>query len=205
MENVSKKKQTKSSDDNSISVNIPNLIDVKDLRLSQDFGAMAGVKKRIMTVPVRKPNRQDFVRVHPGEDFQLQTALLELKEDREHYLVKPEMWSEIPGEIIPKLLVTAINRQGVVFIWPIRLPGEDGRIDNWSQSSLEAAEHAKSKWVRVAANMSLGGYDVYEATGELPEPVWPEITFQELVNIAFKGKVIDSPDHAVMKRLAGVM
>ena len=203
MENVSKKKQTKSSDDNSISVNIPNLIDVKDLRLSQDFGAMAGVKKRIMTVPVRKPNRQDFVRVHPGEDWLLQTAVLELKEDREHYLVLKEMWSEIPGEIVPKLLVTAINRQNVVFIWPIRLPGEDGRIDNWNLSALEAAEHAKGKWVRVAANMSLGGYDVYEATGELPEPVWPEITFQELVNIAFKGRLIDSTDHPVLKRLSG--
>ena len=159
----------------------------------------------VTTVPVRKPNRQDFIRVHPGEDWQLQTALLELKEDREHYLVKPEMWSEIPGEIIPKLLVTAINRQGVLFIWPIRLPGEDGRLDNWNQSALEAAEYAKVGWIRVAANMSLGAYDVYEATGDLPEPAWPETSFQELINIAFKGRVVDSSDHTVLKRLAGMM
>lgn len=184
---------------------IKNVIDISSLRLSQDFNTMAGVKKMITTVPVRKPNRQDFVRVHPGENWQLQTAVLELKEDREHYLVQPEMWSEIPGEIVPKLLVTAINRQGVVFIWPIRLPGEDGKIDNWNQSALEAAEYAKIGWIRVAANMSLGAYDVYEATGELPEPAWPETSFQELINIAFKGRVIDSPDHIVLKRLSGLM
>ncbi|WP_291321504.1 hypothetical protein [Desulfonatronospira sp.] len=181
------------------------IFNVDSLRLSQDFNSLAGVKKMITTVPVRKPNRQDFVRVHPSDDWQLQTAILELKEDREHYLVLKDMWDEIPGEITPKLLLTAINRQGVVFIWPVRLPGEDGRLDNWNHSALEAAEHAKKKWVRVAANMSLGAYDVFEAVGELPEPLWPETTFKDLLITAFKDRVIDSPDHPVLKRLAGVI
>ncbi len=35
------------------------------LRLSQDFESKVGVRKRLITVPVRKPNRQAFIRVHP--------------------------------------------------------------------------------------------------------------------------------------------
>ncbi len=202
---MTEEQKLKTAEEEMGSGNSTNLISVEALRLSQNFNTMAGVKKMITTVPVRKPSRQDFIRVHPAEEWQLQTALLELKEDREHYLVQPQMWSEIPGEITPKLLVTAVSRQGVCFIWPIRLPGEDGRLDNWNQSALEATEFAKKMWIRVAANMSLGAYEVFEATGTLPEPVWPEITFQELINIAFKGRVIDSPDHPVLKRLSGQM
>lgn len=57
----------------------------------------------------------------------------------------------------------------------------------------------------MAANMSLGGYEVFQATGGLPEPQWPDTSFQELVDIAFKGRFIDSMDHPVLKRLMGQM
>jgi hypothetical protein len=145
------------------------------------------------------------VRVNPGAGWQFQTLVMELKEDRDSYIVTPEMASEMPGEAVPKMLRTTINRQGVVSIWPIRLPGEDGRLDNWNQSAMEAAQIAEEKWVRVAANMSLGAYDVFEAMGELPEPEWPDISFNELITIAFKGRIIDSPDHPVLKRLKGLV
>ena len=173
------------------------------LRLRQDYSQISGVKKLVTTVPVRKPGKQDFIRVNAREDMQISTGVIELKDDREHYLVAPEIWSEIPGEITPKLLVTAINRQGVIFLWPIRLPGEDGRIDNWNQSALEAAKLAKSKWVRLAANLSLGAYEIFEAVSELPEPSWPDISFEEIVQLAFKGRYVDSVDHPVIKRLLG--
>ena len=39
--------------------------DLEALRVSQDFVKDSGVKKLLTTVPVRKPNRQDFVREHP--------------------------------------------------------------------------------------------------------------------------------------------
>ena len=67
----------------------------------------------------------------------------------------------------PRLLVTAINRQGVLFLWPIRLPGADGKIDDWSRSAMDAADEAKSRWVRVTSNMSLGAYEVAVASGQI--------------------------------------
>jgi hypothetical protein len=54
------------------------------LRLDQSFADTVGVKKLLTTVPVRKPNRQDFVRVHPDARYRLTpVAIIELKEDRE--------------------------------------------------------------------------------------------------------------------------
>ena len=73
-------------------------LNLNKLRLSQDFANKVGVKKAIITVPVRKPGRQDFVRVHPDPAMRLETAVLELKDDRETYLVDPDLWSELPGE-----------------------------------------------------------------------------------------------------------
>jgi hypothetical protein len=177
--------------------------DLNKLRLSQDFSANLGVKKALLTVPVRKPGRQDFFRVHPGEDWRLVTVILELKEERETYLVDRNLWGELPGELIPKVLYTVINRQGVLTLWPIRLPGEDGRHDEWNRSALEAAEIAQKQWIRVAANMSLGAYEVYQASAEIPEPEWPDTTFQEILRVAFKDRFIDSASHPVVRRLRG--
>ncbi len=178
--------------------------DIEKLRLSQNFAETAGVKKKIITIPVRKPDRQWFIRVQPDESYRLETAVLELKEDRETYLVDPTLWSELPGEIVPMCLFTAINRQGIVFLYPVRLPGADGRQLEWHRSALEAAQVAMKDWVRIVANMRLGAYEVFTATGDLPEPEWPDLSLGQILEIAFKDKFIQSMDHLAIQKLRGV-
>jgi len=184
----------------------PDPFDPASLRLSQDFGDSLGVKKTLATIPVKKPEKTWFVRVHPAEDFATQTAVLELKEEREIYLVDRSLWPELGSRestFTRRALFTAINRQGVLFLWPVRLPGPDGKIDSWSQSALEAAVSAREGWVRVVANMALGAYDIYQATGDLPEPQWPDAPFLQIWRTAFKDRCIDSRDHPVLRRLRG--
>lgn len=178
--------------------------DLSKLTLSQDFAAAIGVKKIITTVPVRKPNRFEFVRVHPDDEFTLMTGALCFKEDREDiYLVDRGLWMELGPEVRPIALYTTINRQNVVSVWPVKLPGPDGRHDTWNASALQAVAHAKTSWVRVAANMSLGGYDVVAAGAELSDPQWPDLSFTEILRIAFRDRFIDDPDHVVLKKLRG--
>jgi hypothetical protein len=189
--------------DNPPQSNEDNPFDPTRLRLSQNFAESVGVKKALLTIPVRKPGRQDFIRVHPDESYRLETAVLELKEERETYLVASELWPELAGEIVPKVLFTSLSRQGVLTLWPIRLPGEEGRHDEWNRSALEAAKIAQTRWIRLAANMALGAYEVYQAIGDLPAPEWPEVEFQEMLRIAFRDHFIDSLDHPVVRRLRG--
>src|SRR5690242_5298341 len=174
------------------------------LRLSADNMALLGVREVLSHVPVRKPTRTEFVRVNPDPGLTLATAVFADKEERETYLVPPAMQTELIGELKPVLLSTAINRQGVTFLWPVPLPDESGRRSAWSETAREAAELAKTDWVRIAADMQLGAYRLYKAEGELSDPVWPAKTLSELLEIAFTGRVIDSPNHPVLKRLRGL-
>jgi hypothetical protein len=177
--------------------------DLSNLRLTQDFVETAGVKKLLRTVPVGKPNPQDFIRVHPDSNYRMELAVIELKDDRETYLLLPPIAKQLPGEFAMVTLYTAINRQGVTRLWPVRLPAPDGRINEWHRSAAEAAELAMRRWIRIKANMSLGAYEMFEAAGTIPDPNWPELSFQELIRIGFRDRLVDSLDHSVIDRLRG--
>ena len=193
------------------SIQLPNSSGIKETdfskyRLSQDFLSQVGVKKVLSTVPVRKPSKQEFVRVHPHEEWRLDTLLLELKDERENYLIAPELHEELSEFATPTSLLTTISRQKVLMLWPTKLPGLDGRSNPWHDSALQAAKLAEEKWVRISANMSLGGYEVFEALGNLSDPEWPDdgINFNRLLEIAFRGRIINSLDHPIVKKLRGL-
>jgi hypothetical protein len=177
--------------------------DLSKLRLDQSFVETAGVKKLLTTVPVRKPNAQDFVRVHPDASYRENFSVIELKDDREIYLVPPSVANDLPGEFVMVSLYTAINRLGVVFLWPVRLPAADGRVIEWHRTLNEAAERSMTCWLRVKANMALGAYEMFEAASTIPDPKWPAVTFPELLRIGFKHRLVTDLDHAVVKRLRG--
>ncbi len=177
--------------------------DLALLRLDQSFTETAGVKKLLTTVPVRKPGQQDFVRVHPGENYRETVAMIELKDDREYYLLPKKIAAELPGEFVMVTLFTTITRQGVIHLWPVRLPTPDGRRNIWHHSAMEAAQLAMTRWVRVKANMALGAYEISEAASTIPDPTWPPVSFQELLRIAFRHQYVDSINHSVVDRLRG--
>ena len=182
----------------------PDPFDPESLRLGQDFASTIGVKKVLTTVPCRKPNRHEFVRVRPGVDWRLETGVFEDKVNREVYLVRRDLWPELAGEVYPVCLFLAVNRQGDVFLWPAKLPGTDGRSNAWNDSALAAARLAETKWTRLAANMGAGMYDTFEAAGELSEPEWPELSFREILELCFKGRFIQDVDHPCIKALRGL-
>jgi len=176
------------------------------LRLKQDFSETLGIQRVLTHVPVRKPNKTNFIRVHSGEDYRMDVGIVEMKEERETFLVTPAMMSE-PGIyelVVPARLVTYITRQGVLALWPLKLE-KDGKLNPWHESALEAAQLAEKQWVSVRADMSLGAYQIFLATAELPEPEWPEHTFSELVRLGFKGLIVDAPDHPLIQQLTGAI
>jgi hypothetical protein len=59
-------------------------------------------------------------------------------------------------------------------------------------------------WVRITANKDVGAYDLFGATADLPDPVWPEQSMADLLGIAFKGRLVDSPDHEIVNLLRGL-
>ena len=177
--------------------------DLKDLRLPANYGGTLGVKKLLTQVPVGKAKKSQFFRIHASDEMTFAVMLLEQKELRESYVVMHDVAQEISELVRPVRLHVAIDRQNNVFLIPVPLPGEDGARNPWHESLAQAVEHAKQKWLRITANMHLGGYDVYQAEGVLPEPEWPDYSIDALIEVAFRGKIIRTLDHPVVQSLLG--
>jgi hypothetical protein len=177
--------------------------DLDRLRISQNFADAIGVKRALLTVPVRRPDRQWFIRTHPEESYRLPVLTLEDRDTSEIYLIEPSLGPSLVNETAAVQLFTAVNRQGVTFLWPIKLSQEKGRHNEWNESALAAAKLAMSRWVRVASNRSLGAYETFYAEGELDQPEWPGLSFKELLTIAFRNRFIDSIHHELLRRLRG--
>lgn len=160
-----------------------------------------------MKIPVTKPRQTWWVRADPREDYSLDTLILELREERENYLLSRDLWDELADEptIRPARLTAAVFRPTLEpFLWVSRLPAEDGRTCGWHETMLQALEHAKTTWIRVVANMNLGAYDIREADGPFSSPDWSSLPpFQEMLKVAFGTQYISNLDHPVLKRLRG--
>jgi hypothetical protein len=162
------------------------------------------VEKILTAVPVRRPNRTEFFRVHP--EYVTDTLVLERDDglDRETYLVQREVQDLVAHELRRVRLFTAIDKLGTVFLWPAKLPREDSDAGRrWAQTALQAAEQAKTLWVKMHGNRDLGGYEIFRAKGDLGEPQWPDKSFRDLIEIAFRDRLIDRDDHPVIRELAG--
>jgi hypothetical protein len=179
--------------------------DPNTYKVRQSLAAAAGVKNVLTDLPVRTPDKSWWVRRHPSPDYALHTFVIELREEREDYLVLPPLWPSLYGEACfrAKSFYLAMNRQGKLFIWGVRRPADDTEEpDKWMVGPQKAVHLAADKWVRIYwANSSLG--HVVRTSEVDEEPEWPDLPFKDLLRLGFKDKVIDSLDHPVPKRLRG--
>src|SRR5690242_990704 len=67
------------------------------LRLSPDAAAFDGTSEVLSHVPVRKPNRHEFVRTRIEPENWFDTGVFEDKEERETFFVTPPMREALVG------------------------------------------------------------------------------------------------------------
>ena len=51
--------------------------------------------------------------------------------------------------------------------------------------------------------MTQGRYRMWIAEGDLGDPKWPEFDLDEMINRAFRGRIVASADHALLEALRG--
>ena len=96
------------------------------LRIDQSYnGSSVGVKRLLTTVPIRKPGKTEFFRVHPV--YWLDCFGLELKAERDFYFVLAAIAPLMSELVDPVRLRLCVTRQGAVFLWPVKLPKDDRR------------------------------------------------------------------------------
>ena len=172
------------------------------LRLAQSFAA--GATTRTSPITAHKPDPHNWFMAHPDPAaFHFVTMVLDVKAERENYLVEPGLREELGRELTPKVIVPCITRQSNVFLWPVSLPSSTGRTNSWTQSALDAVQDAMQNWIRLVANSEAGGYDVYHPRVQIDPPVWPDLTLEEMLEKAFGHYLIDSLDHPRVRALLG--
>lgn len=177
-------------------------LDLESLRLDSDFENIT-LKRVLNVVQVRKPSKQEFFRVKPDDGWTFRAWILDYKEDREIYLVSPEIAPNIEQELKPVTLFSAYNRRGDYFLIYVPLP-RDGKWNRWHESLHQIVVKAKENWVRADPDINAGHYKLVIATGDIKEPVLPEVRdFKQLLDIAFRDRFISDLGHPVIKKLEG--
>jgi hypothetical protein len=181
--------------------------DLNRLRMAQNFARSKEAKILYQPIPVRKPGKELIFRVHPDRNLRVEARLLELKEGRYRglYYVVPDLWDFLSSEstISIRLLVMAMTHQGLLFLWPLRLPDAEGNLDSWSESALEALELAETAWIRMEPDSNASAYRIVEKPECMGEPDWSGSDLQKCLDVGFKTRTIDSLDHPVLRYLDG--
>lgn len=153
-------------------------------------------------IAVRKPRRQEFFRAHPDAAFRWRVLLLIDDQDREHYVVAPELFDELHREAKLHQLRRCVGRDGTEFLLPIPLPDPDGNWNAWHRSREQVAREAESCWVRMCTNKDVGVYETLRGRSD-PAPTWQQGSPVEVFERAFRGRAIVDLGHPLVRRLRG--
>ena len=177
----------------------------ENLRIDQSELDQPAVKAELTSIPIKKPDSQDFFRVHPDPAYRLSPlAFIELKKNSEYYIVAPEIRKYLkPREYWLGTLFLCVNRYEKLFFWLIKTQSPLGQVSDWYLSALGCAERAMEHWVQLIADKDAGVYTTARAEDDLEEPVFPNQSFAELFKLGCKRRLVDSTDHAVFKHLRG--
>jgi hypothetical protein len=183
----------------------PPIESVLALRLKPDHPGAIQVRQVLVAISVAKPPKQLFFRAKPGAEASADLYLLDATKlgGEGVYAVSPNIADLIADQVRRIQLRLVVTAQGVPYLVPVTLPGPDGKWNPWHQSLARALEHAETTWIRISADMVAGGYAVFEAVGNLPEPEWPAKGFDELLELAFRGRLITTEDHPLVRQLFG--
>jgi hypothetical protein len=171
---------------------------VQSYRADESAGWM---RKHQTIIPVRKPNKKQFVRSHPSAEYRADAMPTIADETTgDVYLLDADL--NLPADIENKIdllnLVTSITTDGSVFLWCYK-----NSTNSWSDSARIAIRAASQKWVRVIADRSSNGYILEYPVVAPPDPVWPPMAFAEILETAFGSRYIDSLQHPLVRKLRG--
>jgi hypothetical protein len=177
--------------------------DLASIALPQNFQDMLQVETVLTKVSLRKPGKHEWFRVHPAKEYQL--ACLVLKFEGEFYFVHPAVAPLLGSDAAPTMLYTTINSHGNLFLFPVKLPGPDGSLDDFARNYHRVCQIAMAQWTLLTWNKHTRQHEVKTTESITREPDFPERPFEELVKLAFDAAAITTSDHPIIKYLQGIV
>ena len=181
-------------------------IDLERVRARADQSIDLGVTTEYTVIPIRNPKPDEFFRCMSDEDYSMDTYILSLKTENEWYLIDPDILPEIQleSQLRVMTLYVCVTMNSTPFVTCIPQPDEMGKINSWHTSGHITMEEAKLCWVRRQADKANSCYLVTKAmNAKLPDPKWPTITLNEIIDRAFDKYYINDIQDPVLQRLRG--
>lgn len=178
---------------------------ILSLRLTSDYLDAVTGAPILTTVSVAKPPKAHFFRVSADPAHQAVYALLDGNKlgVEGMYAISPEVAAEFPDHVRVYHLRLAVTTFNAPYLIPVPLPGADGRRNVWHTSLAHAMELAEKEWIRISANTMRGSYDVFRALNQQQKPEWPESSFDAILEIAFRDRLILNREHPLLAQLRG--
>jgi len=165
-------------------------------------------KSLVVNISVGRPGANTFFRAHPSWALD-DAAVIRDKDgtDRAFYYVVPAMKKHPKLEPRLRLVTLAVVitwPADVVMVWPVPVVG-DRDFKPW-KSARAAYEHSLEHWTQMAWDEGQSDYTVEGAEGIDHAPTWPaDLTFEQILKLAFDGRVIDNEDHPYVRQLRGLV
>jgi hypothetical protein len=153
-------------------------------------------------VECERPPRGIFFTVRPetGKPWKNRNFYFLLQmEGRDPYLVTPKIAEQKKEEdtIRPVLIVRYVTMAGEEGLWALKLNPPDGKSNNWNTSALNILELAESGWVRIVSTKKHYRHQLSKKTLKEVPPKFTDRTFKDLIDIAFKDRVVKTLDHEI--------
>jgi len=152
--------------------------------------------------PIRKPGTKNFFQAHPDDSYCLYGVPVLEDSERNIHLLDPDF--DAPEDVARfiysvNLACCVTHRQGV-FVWFFKSSAND-----WSKSAKSVLRKARTEWVRIRPNMDLSCYMTEPAPEELAavQPRWPDLSFEQILESAFEGRIVKDVNNPVVRELQG--
>ena len=174
------------------------------------LGGVSPLHEALTVMKVAEAN--DFVHLHPDEDAYWSVPLCFVhvpikgtKKENLHLIDEDIAISHLPSKMIQRYRLALASKPFDVFFF-CKVPTVN--LDNsFNETALRACEQAKTTWVKAVSRKDQGhdDYQIVPAKSleAFPDPKWPTQSLEELLETAFKDRIIDREDHPGLLRLIG--
>jgi hypothetical protein len=179
---------------------------------SRKTPTIGGVATLLTALPHHRiSDANDFIRLCPDENYWspelcfISVPILGEKRDMLHLIEEEIAVQFLAAKKIKRFqLALAAKPYDVFFLAEIPTTN----LDNpWNATTLKACEAAKVGWVQISSRKAEGveAYKIDQAQHEdaFPLPRWPDRTLEELIEVTFRGRTIETEDHPALLRMIG--
>jgi hypothetical protein len=99
------------------------------------------------------------------------------------------------------LIVRYVTMAGEECLWPLKLDQSDRKSSPWNRSALNVLELAESGWVRIVNAGNHFRHHISPTTLKECLAKFSDRTFDKLIDIAFKDRMIFDLDHEIWEVL----